>query len=172
MCPNLVLLCHVSYQPVSPEFFNTVPPASQSATCRDTAQLPGYPPALCAHCCSVQNWWLNSDGKQRCGSAAMKVLPYGTPQEMRLFDREVANLKSFLIRKEGCYRRTEPFAPAFLDAFREPAGVPIRHACLIMRYTRLHWTSLQSVYLWCTHACMMGLLCSLFSRGEFVRTGV
>lgn len=70
----------------------------------------------------VQRWWLDSNRKLRAQAAAMKVLPYETPNQRELFDREEANLRLLRYKDAGGQHRTEPFGPTFFDAFTNPAG--------------------------------------------------
>ncbi|KAL3144060.1 hypothetical protein ABBQ32_003859 [Trebouxia sp. C0010 RCD-2024] len=82
----------------------------------------------------VQRWWLDSNRKLRAQAAAMKVLPYQTPNQRQLFDREEANLRLLRYNGAGGQHRTQPFGPTFFDAFKGPAGTPGRQGHLIMSY--------------------------------------
>ena len=62
----------------------------------------------------------------------MKVMPYGTPMQMRLFHREEDNLRALSPRNTNGHRRPEPYAPTFHATFVDPEGTPNRQAKLVM----------------------------------------
>ncbi len=91
-----------------------------------TEQVPG---ALC----SVEEWWFDPNGKLQRRARAMKEVPYMTPFQVALFDREAENLAGMSWRDEGGKQHNEVFAPVFFNAFTDQGGGSARKGRLVMR---------------------------------------
>ncbi len=89
-------------------------------------QAPGAP-------CSVEEWWFDPNGKLLRRARAIKEVPYATPYQMALFDREAENLSCMSWRDEGGKQHNEVFAPIFFNAFTDQGGGSARKGRLVMR---------------------------------------
>ena len=79
--------------------------------------------------CSVEYWFEDAQGILQRRPRAVKVLPYSTPCQVALADREAANLAALSPQGQPC-----PFAPSLFHKVIAPASCGAQQAWLYMRY--------------------------------------
>ena len=72
-------------------------------------------------------------GKLQSQACAMRVMPYTTPAQIHLFDRQEAILRVLSYKEQGCQSQADIFAPVFIAAYKHHTDVAQRQGRLITR---------------------------------------